>query len=64
MKVRRWLSTYAIFAALALECVVLAVDTDAFFTATNLVNVVRQNAFPAVIAAGINCASVFRRTYP
>jgi ribose transport system permease protein len=56
MTIRRWLSTYAIFAALALECLVLAVNTDTFFTATNLVNVVRQNAFPAVIAAGMTFA--------
>jgi ribose/xylose/arabinose/galactoside ABC-type transport system permease subunit len=56
VKIRRWLSTYAIFAALALECLILAVNTDTFFTATNLVNVVRQNAFPAVIAAGMTFA--------
>ncbi|MCC7010543.1 MAG: ABC transporter permease [Acidobacteria bacterium] len=50
---RRALSDYAIFVALAVECVVLAVATDAFFTADNLSNVLRQNAFPAVIAAGM-----------
>jgi len=46
-------SNYAIFLALVLECVVLALATDAFFTVDNLSNVLRQNAFPAVIAAGM-----------
>ncbi len=50
---RRWLSVYGIFAALAVECVVLAFATDAFFTTDNLANVIRQNAFPGVIAAGM-----------
>ena len=53
MKIRRWLSRYAIFVALALECLVLAAATDSFLTANNLANVVRQNAFPAIIAAGM-----------
>ena len=53
MKIRHWLSTYAIFAALAVECVILAFATDAFFTAENLGNVLRQNAFPAIVAAGM-----------
>ena len=53
MIARRPLSDYAIFIALGVECVVLALATDAFFTADNLANVLRQNAFPAVIAAGM-----------
>jgi len=50
---RRWLSNYAIFVALAAECAVLAVATDAFFTGSNLSNVLRQNAFTAILAAGM-----------
>jgi len=50
---RRFLSGYAIFIALVVECVVLAVATDTFFTVDNLTNVLRQNAFPAIIAAGM-----------
>ena len=53
MTIRRWLSDYAIFVALALECVVLALATDSFLTTNNLSNVLRQNAFPAIIAAGM-----------
>ena len=53
MTVRRWLSDYAIFVALALECVILTLATDSFLTANNLSNVLRQNAFPAIIAAGM-----------
>jgi ribose transport system permease protein len=53
MTVRRFLSRYAIFVALALECLVVAVATDTFFTSSNLVNVLRQNAFIAILAAGM-----------
>src|ERR1044071_1919972 len=53
MSLRARLSNYAIFIALAVECVVLALVSDAFFTADNLSNVLRQNAFPAIIAAGM-----------
>lgn len=53
MTIRRALSRYAIFIALAIECLVLAVATDTFFTVDNLSNVLRQNAFPAIIAAGM-----------
>ncbi len=49
----RWISRYAIVAALVLECAVLAFATDSFFTAANLSNVLRQNAFTAVLAAGM-----------
>jgi ribose transport system permease protein len=53
MTARRFLSTYAIYVALAVECLVLGLATDTFFTADNLANVMRQNAFPAIIAAGM-----------
>ena len=45
--------SYAIFIALLLECVVLAVATDSFLTPANLGNVVRQNAFTAILPAGM-----------
>jgi ribose transport system permease protein len=48
------LSNYAIFIALALECVVLGVATDSFLTVNNLSNVLRQNAFTAILAAGMS----------
>lgn len=50
---RRYLTDYAIFAALILECAVLAVANDAFLTTGNISNVLRQNAFTAIIAAGM-----------
>ncbi len=50
---RRYLTDYAIFAALILECVILALANDAFFSTGNLSNVLRQNAFTAIIAAGM-----------
>ena len=53
MKLPRGWSSYAIFVALAIECVVLALATDTFLTAENLTNVLRQNAFPAIVAAGL-----------
>lgn len=53
MTIRRFLPQYAIFIAVALECVVLALATDTFLTGSNLTNVLRQNAFPAIIAAGM-----------
>ena len=53
MKLRGWLSNYAIFIALAIECLVLGVATDAFFSTGNLMNVLRQNAFTAILAAGM-----------
>jgi ribose transport system permease protein len=53
MTARRFLSRYAIHVALAVECATLALATNAFFTADNLANVLRQNAFPAIIAAGM-----------
>jgi ribose transport system permease protein len=53
MTIRRFLSRYAIFIALALECLVVGLATDTFFTPSNLVNVLRQNAFIAILAAGM-----------
>jgi ribose/xylose/arabinose/galactoside ABC-type transport system permease subunit len=53
MTIRRWLSTYAIFVALAAEILVLSFATHTFLTPDNLGNVLRQNAFPAIIAAGM-----------
>lgn len=50
---RRYLTDYAIFAALIVECVILALANDAFFSTGNLSNVLRQNAFTAIIAAGM-----------
>ena len=47
------LSRYAIVAALLLECLILALATDTFFTPANLSNVLRQNAFTAILAAGM-----------
>jgi ribose transport system permease protein len=49
----RWLSRYAIVAALVVECLILALATDTFFSAANLSNVLRQNAFTAILAAGM-----------
>ena len=45
--------SYAIFVALVVECLVLAFATDAFLTPANLGNVLRQNAFTAILAAGM-----------
>ena len=53
MTLRRFLSRYAIFVALALECLIVGLATDTFFTSANLVNVLRQNAFIAILAAGM-----------
>jgi ribose transport system permease protein len=53
MTARRFLSRYAIYVALVAECATLALATNAFFTVDNLANVLRQNAFPAIIAAGM-----------
>jgi ribose/xylose/arabinose/galactoside ABC-type transport system permease subunit len=50
---RRWIDRYAIFLALIIECLILALATDGFLTANNLTNVLRQNAFTAVLAAGM-----------
>ena len=49
---RGW-SDYAIFIALALECVVLAIAAPAFLSTGNVLNVLRQNAFTAIVSAGM-----------
>ena len=49
----RWFTRYAIVVALAAECLLLAVATDSFFSSANLSNVLRQNAFTAILAAGM-----------
>jgi len=56
MTARRFLSNYAIFIALAIECVVLAIAAPSFLSIDNFSNVLRQNAFPAIIAAGMTFA--------
>ncbi len=54
--IRRFFSSYGIFVALAIECAVLGLATDAFLTTGNLANVLRQNAFTAILAAGMTFA--------
>lgn len=49
---RGW-SDYAIFIALALECLVLAIASPAFVSTENILNVLRQNAFTAIVSAGM-----------
>jgi len=56
MTLRRFLSTYAIYVALVVECIVLALAAPSFLTSDNFANVLRQNAFPAIIAAGMTFA--------
>src|SRR5437899_12566661 len=53
MRLRRGLSAYAIFIALAVEFVIVSATTDTFFTGPNLSNVLRQNTFAAILAAGM-----------
>lgn len=53
MRLRRGLSAHAIFIALAVEFVVVSATTDTFFTGPNLSNVLRQNTFAAILAAGM-----------
>ncbi len=53
MKLGRWLSAYAIFVALAVEFLLVSATTDTFFTEANLSNVLRQNTFAAILAAGM-----------
>jgi ribose transport system permease protein len=54
--IRRFLSSYGIFIALAVECLVLALTTETFFSRENVMNVLRQNAFTAILAAGMSFA--------
>ena len=53
IELRRWFSRYAIFVALAVECLVVGLTADAFFTQANLSKRLRQNAFIAILAAGM-----------
>jgi ribose transport system permease protein len=53
MTAGRWLSKYAIYVALGVEFLLVALATDTFFTSTNLSNVLRQNTFAAILAAGM-----------
>jgi ribose transport system permease protein len=53
---RRWLSRYAIFGALVVECAFFAARNDHFLTADNLLNVLRQNSSTAILAAGMTFA--------
>jgi len=51
--VKRGWSDYAIFLALGLECLILAIASPAFFSTENVMNVLRQNAFTAIVSAGM-----------
>jgi ribose transport system permease protein len=53
MKVRRSYAGYTIFVALLAEFLLLSATTDAFLSTNNLANVLRQNAFTAILAAGM-----------
>ena len=53
MRIGRWLSRYAIFVALALEIAIVSLSTTTFLTTANLSNVLRQNTFIAILAAGM-----------
>jgi ribose transport system permease protein len=53
MRGRSWISRYAIFVALAVEVLLVSVTSDTFFTDANLSNVIRQNTFIAILAAGM-----------
>jgi ribose transport system permease protein len=53
MKHRLWLSRYAIYVALVLEFALVSLTTGAFFTEANLANILRQNAFTAILASGM-----------
>lgn len=48
-----FLAANRIFVALAVEVIVLAVFADNFFTRSNLVNVINQNAAIAIVAVGM-----------
>src|SRR5437899_12204820 len=53
MRIPAIVSRYAIFVALLIECVVLSAMSDSFLTVGNLSNVLRQNAFTSILAAGM-----------
>jgi ribose transport system permease protein len=51
--IRPRIGQHAIFVVLLLECLLLTLSADAFLTSNNLGNVLRQNAFTAILAAGM-----------
>jgi len=53
VKLGAFISRYAIYVALALEVLVVSLTADAFLSEGNLGNVLRQNAFTAILAAGM-----------
>lgn len=53
MSLRLNLSRHAIFVALIVEAAIIGLTTQAFFSEANLANVLRQNAFTAILAAGM-----------
>ena len=53
MTVPRRYAGYTIFVALAAEFLLLSATTDTFLSTANLSNVLRQNAFTAILAAGM-----------
>jgi ribose/xylose/arabinose/galactoside ABC-type transport system permease subunit len=53
---RSLLAKYGIFVALGIEILILSLATDTFATPYNLMNVLRQNSFTAILAAGMTFA--------
>jgi ribose transport system permease protein len=53
MRIEAVISRYAIFVALLIECAILSITTDSFLTTGNISNVLRQNTFTAILAAGM-----------
>lgn len=53
MKWRAFLSRHGIYVALGVEILLVGLLADAFFTPANLSNVLRQNTFTAILAAGM-----------
>jgi ribose/xylose/arabinose/galactoside ABC-type transport system permease subunit len=51
-----FLARYGIFAALVIECAILGATVPSFLSAANLTNVLRQNSFTAILAAGMTFA--------
>jgi ribose transport system permease protein len=55
-RVGAWLSRYAIFGALIVECVFFSVQSEGFVRWDNVMNILRQNSFTAILAAGMTFA--------
>ena len=53
---RHFIARHGVWVALLIEGVVLAVGTDSFLSVENLGNVLRQNSFAAILAAGMTFA--------